>query len=595
MTETIGTSIRGLIPSIILCAALLQQGPAAAQVAGTGPYQVRRDFGLRLVMPDGVALVADVYRPETSKRVPALLLRTPYVRNGLGSYQQGHYWAARGYAYVVQDVRGRGDSEGKFEPLVNEAKDGYATQSWVARQPWSDGQVGTLGGSYLGWTQVFPAPLNNPALKAMIPMVTPSDPGGFWPMRHGGISFGMLEWAMVVQGKTVRDFPDDEAELANAYRSLPLLTIDERIGARSDLWRNYLANLENAAYWAARSYQRRLPESRVPMFHLTGWYDGTLGGSLENFATMRTKAAPAARENQYLMIGPWRHWVDSDSRGTVIGGMDFGSAAVVDTRRQYELWFARYLKREANEATAWPRVRLFQLGENRWIGADDWPLPDTRFTRFYLSGARAGQPDAGRVMPDSLPDGAPSTYDYDPADPTPFLWTRNVDSGGPDDYRPVEQRRDVLTYTMESPKEAMAVCGPVRATVTASSSARDTDWVVRLSLVRTDGYSQRLTEGWVRARTRRGDFRNDPLTPGKPETYDIDMWGTCVGVRPGEHLRVAVMSGAYPVLTRNLNTGGNLPRETTPVVAHQTIFSAPGRLSWITLPVVPAVRAIPTP
>ncbi len=403
-------------------------------------------------MPDGVVLIADVYRPETPKRVPALLLRTPYVRNGVGSYQQGHY-----------------------------------------------------------------------------------------------------------------------------------------------LWRRYLANLENPAFWAARSYQHRLAESRVPMFHVTGWYDGTLGGSLENFAAMRTKAAPATRENQYLMIGPWRHWVDSDAQGPVIGGMDFGSGAVVDTRRQYELWLARYLKHESNDVAQWPRVRLFVLGENHWIGADDWPLPGTRYTRFYLAGARAGEPDAGRLTQDSLAGTGPGTYDYDPADPTPFLWTRNVDSGGPDDYRPVERRRDVLTYTMESPRETMTVCGPVGATVTASSSARDTDWVVRLTLVRADGYSQRLTEGWVRARTRRGDFRNDPLTPGKPESYQIDMWGTCVGVRPGEHLRLAVMSGAFPVLTRNLNTGGDLGRETTPVVAHQTVFHEPGRLSFVTLPVVGSVKAIPTP
>lgn len=583
----------------ILFAFLIAASAAAprlpAGVSDSSIYRVRREFGLRVMMPDGVALATDVYRPDTPNRVPALLIRTPYVRHGLSSYQQGHYWASRGYAYVVQDVRGRGDSEGRFEPLVNEAKDGYATQTWVGKQPWSDGQVGTLGGSYLGWTQVFPAPLNNPALKAMIPMVTPSDPGGFWPMRHGGISFGMLEWAMIVQGKAVRTFPDDEAELTAAYGSLPLLTIDEKIGARSTVWRNYLANLENAAYWEARSYQKRLPESRVPMFHVTGWYDGTLGGSLENFASMRTKGSAAARQNQYLLVGPWRHWVDTDSKDPVIGGVDFGAAAVVDTRHQYQLWFDRYLRHQTNDATAWARVRLFQLGPNRWIGADDWPLPDTRFTRFYLSAARAGEPDAGRVSADSLPGAEPGTFDYDPANPTPFLWTRNVDSGGPDDYRSVERRRDVLTYTMESPKEELSVCGPVRATVTASSSARDTDWVVRLSLVRADGYSQRLTEGWVRARTRRGEFRNDPLTPGKPETYDIDMWGTCVGVRPGERLRVAVMSGAYPVLTRNLNTGGDLARETTPVVAHQKVFSEPGRLSYITLPVVPAVRVIPTP
>ncbi|MSR01552.1 MAG: CocE/NonD family hydrolase [Gemmatimonadetes bacterium] len=580
------------LPVYLLLVGSMPSGRASAQPSGPddpGRYRIRREFAVRVSTADGVALVTDVYRPETPKRVPALLVRTPYMRTGLSSYQQGHYWASRGYAYVVQDVRGRGDSEGRFEPLVNEGRDGYRAQSWIARQPWSDGQVGTLGGSYSGWTQVFPAILNNPALKAMIPMVTPSDPGGFWPMRHGGISFGMLEWAMVVEGRTVRSFPDDESELTDAYRSLPLQTIDEKIGARSATWRSYLRNLENPEFWKPRSYQHRLPESRVPMFHVTGWYDGTLGGSLENFAAMRTRATPNTRENQYLMVGPWRHWVDSDARASTIGGMDFGPGAVVDTRRLYQLWFDRYLKHESNEVAGWPHVRLFVLGENRWIGGDDWPLPGTRFVPYYLRGA-------GWLAPDPLPPGEGSSrYDYDPKDPTPFFWSRNVDSGGPDDYRSVESRSDVLTYTMESPAEKLTVCGPITATVVASSSAKDTDWVARLTLVRADGYSQRLTEGWVRARARRGNFRNDPLTPGKPETYQIDMWGTCVAVRPGERLRLAIMSGAYPLLTRNLNTGGDLGLETEPVVAHQTVYHEVGRLSFVTLPIVDRARGIETP
>lgn len=592
-------STLGTMPAAILLACGLIGRPAPASAAPSddpGPYQVKREFGLRAAMADGVTLVADVYRPVTPNRVPALLVRTPYLRAGLGSYREGHYWASHGYAYVVQDVRGRGDSEGRFEPLVNEGRDGYQTQSWIARQPWSDGQVGTLGGSYSGWTQVFPAVLNNPAHKAMIPTVTPSDPGGFWPQRRGGISFGMLEWAMVVGGRIVRSFPDEVAELLAAYRSLPLRTIDERIGARSAIWRNYLANLENPAYWKARSYQDRLPQSRVPMFHVTGWYDGTLGGSLENFAAMRAKAAPAARANQYLLVGPWRHWVDSDATGTVIGGFDFGPGAVVDTRRQYRRWFDRHLKQDATAVADWPRVRLFVLGDNRWIGTDDWPLPGTRFTPVYLHGARAGEPAAGRMTTDSLAvEAGTDRYDYDPADPTPFFWTRNVDSGGPDDYRAVEARRDVLVYTMESPSEKLTVCGPIRATIVATSSALDTDWVARLTLVRADGYSQRLTEGWVRARARRGEFRNDPLTPGRAERYEIDLWGTCVAVKPGERLRLSVMSGAFPLLTRNLNTGGDLALETKGVVARQAVHHQPGQLSFVTLPFASGVREIATP
>jgi putative CocE/NonD family hydrolase len=582
--------------SVALIGAVLRGDIRAQDRDAKGPFAVKRDFSLTVAARDGTKLATDVYRPDTPNRVPALLVRTPYNRTGLGHYREGHYWASHGYAYVVQDVRGRGDSEGRFDPLVAEGADGYRAQSWIAGEPWSNGRVGTLGGSYLGWTQVFTAPLNNPALRAMIPAVTPPDPGGYWPMRHGGISFGMVEWAMAVAGRTRRDFPEDEAEFTAAYRSLPLASIDRNLGAVSPIWQQYLAKLEDSAYWQPRSYQPRLPASRAPMLHITGWYDGTLGGSLQNFEAMRTGAAPRARNDQYLVVGPWRHWIDSDSRGPVIGGMDFGPGAVVDLHRQYRMWFARYLGGDSTAIASWSRVRVFLLGSNRWIGADDWPLPGTRFVPFYLRNGKPGDPATGRLTAEAPGAGEGSDrYDYDPGNATPFLWTRNVDSGGPDDYRPVEARPDVLSYSLPAPADGLTVCGPIRATIVASSSARDTDWVARLSLVRADGYSQRLTDGWIRARARHGDFRNDPLVPGQAETYQLDLWGTCVQLRAGEQLRLAVMSAAFPVLDRNLNTGESLAHGTRMVVAHQAVWHETGRLSSVTLPIVDHPREIDPP
>jgi putative CocE/NonD family hydrolase len=585
---------RTLVRLIVLCCLLSRGAAAAAQEHG--PYRVIREFNVPVVMTDGVTLMADVYRPDTPAKVPALLLRTPYMRTASTYYDAGEYWASFGYAYVVQDVRGRGDSQGEFEPLVNEGRDGFDTQSWVAKQPWCTGEAGTLGGSYAGWTQVFPAILNNPALKAMIPMVTPSDPGGFWPMRHGAVSFGVLEWIMLVQGRTNRALPDSQPQIMAAYATLPLQAIDEKIGARARLWQDYLANLHSAAYWLPRSYQDELPKSRVPMFHVTGWYDGTLGGSLENFANMRAKASAEAKNAQYLLVGPWRHWVDADSRGTRLGAVDMGSGSLVDVHRLYRLWFDHYLKHDSNAVASWPHVRLFVLGGNRWIGADDWPIAGTRFVRVYARGGRAGQPGAGVLSGDPPPaTDAPDRYDYDPADPTPFLWSVNLDSGGPDDYRPVEERKDVLVYTMASPERTLTVCGPVRATIVAGSSAKDADWIARLTLVHRDGYSQRLTEGWVRARARHGDFRDEPLTPGQVETYQLDLWGTCVAVQPGERLRLSLMSGAFPLVDRNLGTAGSIAAETRGVVAHQEILHAGTRATFVTLPILDHPVEIGTP
>jgi putative CocE/NonD family hydrolase len=406
----------------------------------------------------------------------------------------------------------------------------------------------------------------------------------------------MIEWLLVVSGRTRRDLPDNEAELLDAYRSRALVEMDRKMGETLPVWQRYLANLHDEAYWRPRSYQPDLPKSHVPMFHLTGWYDGTLGGSLENFTAMRSRGSPAAREHQYLMVGPWRHWVEADSRGTNVGGVDFGPGTIVDIRRQHQQFYRRYLRGDTTALASWERVRLLLMGENTWIGAADWPLPGTQFTRYYLRGAVAGDPARGRLTSDAPVAGEGSdAYAYDPADATPFLWTRNVDSGGPDDYATVEARSDVLSYSLPVPASGMTVCGPVRVSLAASSSALDTDWVARLTLVRSNGFSQRLTDGWVRARARSGKFRNDPLTPGKPESYDIDLWGTCVHARAGEQLRLSVMSAAFPVLDRNLNTGESIGRGTRMVVAQQRVWHESNRLSFVTLPVVPSVKRIPTP
>ncbi len=564
-------------------------------VTGQEPPPVVREFAARVTMSDGVTLVADVYRPAGTTPVAAILERTPYVRTSEGYAATGLRWVAQGYAYVIQDVRGRGDSEGRFDPLVQEVQDGFDTQSWIARQPWSNGRVGTVGGSYAGWTQVLPAPLNNPALRAMIPTVTPPDPGGFWPQRHGGLSFGMLEWAMVVEGRTTRSLPYALFDLVAAYRTRPIRDADLAIGARSSIWREYLDHLEDAEYWKARSYQDRLPESRVPMLHVSGWYDGTLGGSLENFAAMRTRGAAGAREHQYLVVGPWRHWVATDSRKTRLGAVDFGEASRVDLDAMANAWFEHYLREGSREPIGWPRVRVFEMGANRWIGGDDWPLPGTRMVPYYLDRDGSGRGTLSSAVPRPGDTTAADRYAYDPANPTPFLWERNVDSGNPDDYRPVEARGDVLVYTMPSPRTTMTVCGPVRATLNAASSARDTDWLARLSLVHADGYSQRLTEGWVRARERHGNFRNDPLVPGRVERYDLDLWGTCVAVKPGERLRLSVMSAAFPLLVPNFNTGGDLGLETEPVVARQAVYRSGARASFVSLPIVAEPRVVPKP
>ena len=277
----------------VLLLIMVATHPVFAELDDLGPHTVNRQFGQFTPMRDGILLATDVYRPEIDGEVPAILLRTPYTRTLETYFLQGQYWASHGYAFIVQDVRGRGDSEGTFIPLAQETNDGFDAQSWIAKQPWSNGHVGTIGRSYSGWTQVLPASLNNPALKAMIPVVTPPDPGKYWPNRNGGLSIGLLEWAMIVDGRTMHNFPQSAikpktgAVVWDVYNTLPVRNMDTKIGYQSRIWQDYLDNLFNESYWMPHSYQHRIHKSQIPMLHVTGWYDGTLGGSLQNFPNMK--------------------------------------------------------------------------------------------------------------------------------------------------------------------------------------------------------------------------------------------------------------------------------------------------------------------
>jgi hypothetical protein len=560
--------------------------PVVAEIDDLGPYRVKREFRQFTPMRDGILLATDVYRPERADKISAILLHTPYTRTLETYFLQGQYWASHGYAFVVQDVRGRGDSEGAFTPLAQETNDGFDAQSWIAQQSWSNGQVGTIGRSYSGWTQVLPASLNNPALKAMIPVVTPPDPGKYWPMRNGGLSIGMLEWAMLVDGRTIHNFPQSAvkpetgAVVWEAYNSLPLRDIDTNIGYHSRIWQDYLDNLYNESYWVSHSYQHRLHKSQTPMLHVTGWYDGTLGGSLQNFPNMRQNANPKTRDEQYLIIGPWRHWVESDAKNAKIGDIEFGYASRIDLLEIYRKWFDYHIGGMKNEVEDWPHVRLFVMNGNRWIEADDWPVPGTEYTNFYL---REGN-KLEKAKP--ITNEGPDTYTYDPANAAPFIWSYSVDSGGPDNYKEVDERSDVLVYETGVSEDTFTVCGPITATVYAATSANDTDWVARISLVHPSGYVQRLTEGWVRARFRNGLFKNELVQPGIVEQYKIDLWGTAVEVRPGYALRLSITSSTFPLLARNLNTGGDITNETNPVVASQTIYHNTIYSSYVTLPIL---------
>lgn len=544
-------------------------------------------FDQRVPMRDGVTLSADVYLPaarENEDRWPVVLTRTPYVKANERTTETGKSFAGQGYVFVAMDVRGRGDSDGEFTPYVNDGQDGYDAIEWCAAQPWSDGNVGTLGASYNGCIQWLTAVLQPPHLRAMIVLVPPSDP--FVENPTGVHSPMDLCWQHYVAGRTLH--PMSQVDWARIYETLPLIEMDERAGRRSRPWREDLAHPRLDDYWAPRRYQNQFERVNVPVLHISGWYDDEQIGTPLNFAGMTARGAtPAVRASQRLLMGPWGHAVNTVAK---LGDVDFGSQALIDLQGEEMRWFDRWLKGTEGAEPQAP-VRIFVMGRNEWRNEREWPLARTRWTPYYLhSGGHANSRFGNGALSTEPPaPGAPSdTYRYDPARPVPFI-TEPTSSqiGGPDDYAAVERRDDVLVYVTEPLAEELEVTGPILVDLYAASAARDTDFTAKLVDVWPNGFVQRLSDGIVRARFRDGMEHPTLIEPGRIYHYQIDCWNTSRVFKPGHRVGLEVSSSAFPKYARNLNSGADLAAETEMVVAEQTVFADAEHSSAIILPVIP--------
>jgi hypothetical protein len=561
------------------------------------PFTILRD--VPQTMRDGTILRADVYLPGGGGPVPALLERTPYGKDNSPECQVGAppFFAGHGYAVVVQDVRGRFASEGRFVPFHDdgwgENRDGHDTVEWIAAQPWCSGRVGTIGGSYAGATQYRLAPTRPPALRAMYVRESSADYWAEW-VYHGGafeLAF-MLEWTLrwthnnlARLARSPEELARRQGVLARALGELPSwqrqlpLHPNPLVEGLDDWFNEFLAHPEDGPFWWRWNIAHRHPDIEVPIVHLGGWFDIFLAGTLKNYVGLRARArTPAAREAQRLVVGPWVHGPLNMAK-TLQGEVDFGPEAARDYNAIRLPWFDHWLRDRGDGGLGEPRVQLFVMGENRWRGFDDYPVPNTCHAPWYLR-------EAGSLTPDP-PAGAESAdgYRYDPDDPVPTLGGATLNlPGGAYDQRPIEGR--CLVYTSAPLERDVTVIGDVRCVLHAMSSAPDTDFVVRLTDVHPDGVSRLLCDGILRARYREAGTRPAPLVPGQVHELTVDLWATANTFRAGHRIRVAVTSSSFPRFDRNLNTGGPVFREAQGRVALNTIFHDALRPSRILLPVV---------
>jgi len=555
-------------------------------------------------------LRSDIYRPDDSEKRPAIVTRTPYskVMGGNSEYLSAVHAAFAGYAFVIQDTRGRFASEGEFMPGASEGADGYDTIEAVAAEPWCDGNVGMVGSSYLGRNQWQAALENPPHLKAIAPSIISSGPlsdsrlGGPMDLEQSiswftGMAVDMLE-RQRRQGKDISKAREmlDRARfnLSEVYDYLPLKEVPHfQFEGLSEAFRVRMTDALPPTVKSEEDLHWAYHKVKVACFHAGGWYDLFIGSLFTSFLGMREKGgSELAREGQYVLCGPWAH----AGLLAYVGGLHFGPAGnsvATFTMERHITFFDKYLRGIEGGRQNSP-IRYFVMGRNRWRNADNWPLPQTEWQRFFLhSKGRANTSSGDGVLSRDAPSSeSADIFAYDPRFPVPTLGGRVLPAGslvpGPFDQTPIEKRADVLCYTTPELKEEIEVTGPLKLHLFAATSVRDTDFMAKLIDVHPNGSAYNVAEGAIRARYRKSILQPEPVNPGEVYEYVIDLAATSIVFGCGHRIRIDVTSSNFPRLDRNMNTGNPFGEDAQGVPAVQTIYHEPDYPSYIDLPVIPA-------
>jgi uncharacterized protein len=579
-------------------------------------YSIRIEKSKPMEMREGTILRADIFRPDDNEKHPAILTRTPYNRQMAFDFNAAFlpYWdaVAAGYAIIIQSLRGCFDSGGQSGlgdvTLAGESADGYDSVEWIAAQPWCDGNVGTCGGSYMGLLQWITGRSNPPHLKAMAPWVSGS--GGEEPSRHNGISnLGVaLNWLLNMTVEAINKQEKEGKDVSKARKML------EQANASPDLVYNYLP-LKDVPYfnfpgikemWANRilNSDRDTPEFfektktpyekiMVPCMHIAGWYDFYPSGTLGHFNAMREMGgSKLARENQYIVMGPWIHPGPSAHGDT--GALGFGMLASLLGSQLGENSIAFFDKYLRGKKVNLPHVRYFTMGKNIWQTADTWPPHGVKFQRYFLHSSGRANSIAfdGFLNRDEPGAELVDNFVYNPHFPVLTNGCRGHlqlvrFTPGPQEQASTEKRDDVVCYTSAELKEDIEVTGPLLLHLFASSSARDTDFTAKLVDVYPDGRAYNVVcDGITRARYRKSLYKPELLTPGEINEYVINLEAVSQLFCRGHRIRIDVASSSFPEYERNMNTGNAVGEDAVGVPALQTIYHQKEYMSYIDLPVM---------
>ena len=549
-------------------------------------------------MRDGINLSADIWLPPSSQGKgpwPALLLRTIYDNQEARYIGWAREFTNRGYAVIMQDCRGRGDSDGDWIPYVCELYDGYDTHQWIGEQDWCDGNLGTFGLSYPGFTQTLPATLRSKYLKAVAPIASQQDNYGHHRVNgviHHNVAFAFLNMlGRSMQYESLKHFDQD-----TFFFELPIDTAMEKVSNTHPYYKGVMEHEQYDEWWSSYSLRDKYPEMAIPSLFITGWFDSLSNENFKLFNGWTKKAKTEnARSKTKLIIGPWSHQIAPWGRVPMgkngeYADRTFGKQALSDVIEMHMHWYDQRLKGIDTGVDEEAPIKLFVMGKNTWRDEYEWPLERTEWTKFYLSSAGNAVDDGGGLHPEiKTNDQTSDSFIYDPGDPVPSLGSQyqTYDFCGPHDRSHIQRRPDVLTFTTDVLTEDMEITGPISATIWASSDAKDTDFTATLTDLEPDGKAIALCEGIVRARFRNGTENPQMMVPGEIYKFEIDMWNTSNSFIKGHRIRIEISSSNFPRYNRNLNSGNPIASDIDITLANQTVYHGIQYPSYINLPVIP--------
>ena len=521
---------------------------------------VRLERGVSFRLNDGVTLVSDHYYPFGEGPWPTLLMRQPYGREIASTVVYAHpvWFARQGYHVVIQDVRGRGGSEGNFYPFRHEGRDGAETIAWLRTHAACNGRIGMYGFSYHGATQLLAAVEQPEGLQCIAPHMTAADLYHGWFYHQGALRLNStLAWGIQLLREDARrrNLRDANARLEAAWsnvRSQAAMAPYAEHPAITDpalpsYVRDWFAHREPHEYWAAQDISTRIDRIKIPALHIAGWFDTYLEGSIAAYLALRKGAGSEfAREHQYLFVGPWVHlpWGDR------VGDANLGDAANLNTDEVLIRWFNQWLK-DSPEFSFDARIRYFRLGINNWRGAHDWN-EETRTLYLHSAGEANSRTGDGRLSIDAPDSDEPrDVFVYDPE--VPVLAPGGPQSlGGPFDQAALEMGNNLLVYNSEPVQQPTEVFGQPRVRLYASTSAGHADLVAKLVRVTTNGRAEFLSIGIARSSWL---FRQTPYTPNEVHEWEFTLEPIAFVLAPGESIRLEIASSAFPLYDRNPSTG----------------------------------------